>query len=381
MEGGDINELHRLYFADQHNVLVNSNGGFYQRGKSYGMETKLFVAAKYLDHKEMRGELRPILSRIAAECRVGWDFVAKIERELVENDRVLTPKEVYLARDNPIGPGSMSMSGEDFYVLYILYRQEPTRSLKSYVYWLFCCTGTIVSESTVSRWFHFAFPISGRLCKPNLVPYDKFRPGNIEKAWEYLGHLSKISPERLKYGDEKSLKGRAIFNKNARRDVLTGLVPRTMTDPDLRNTYSIIGICGISRRSSPVRYRITDTTVDADLFSLEIESAIAHRYLQAGDVLVLDNAANHTGKDNTVLEEWLWTEHMVLVLFLPARAPEWNPIELMWNCMVQRLKYFDIFQLTGSHKVVKAAASILDQITHDEIYRFYEKSGVFDLHR
>lgn len=46
--------------------------------------------------------------------------------------------------------------------------------------------------------------------------------------------------------------------------------------------------------------------------------------------------------------------------------------------MVQRLKYFDISQLTGSH--VKAAASILDQITHDEIYRFYKKSVVFDLH-
>ncbi len=67
-----------------------------------------------------------------------------------------------------------------------------------------------------------------------------------------------------------------------------------------------------------MRYRITDATVNADLFSLEIESAIASRYLQAGDVLVLDNAANHMGKGNTVLEDWLWEEHMVLVLFLPA---------------------------------------------------------------
>ena len=88
MAGDDINEVHRLYFANKHAVLVNSNGGFYQRGKSYGMETKLFVAAKYLDHKEMWGGLRPILSRIAAECHVGWDFVAKIERELVENTAV-----------------------------------------------------------------------------------------------------------------------------------------------------------------------------------------------------------------------------------------------------------------------------------------------------
>ena len=66
-----------------------------------------------------------------------------------------------------------------------------------------------------------------------LDPYDKFRPGNIEKTWEYLEHISKISPERLKYGDEKSLKGKEIFNKLARRDVLTGLVPQTKTDPDL----------------------------------------------------------------------------------------------------------------------------------------------------
>jgi hypothetical protein len=130
---------------------------------------------------------------------------------------------------------------------------------------------------------------------------------------------------------------------------LTGLVPVTTTDPDLRNTYSIIGICGICTRSTPVRYRITDSTVDADLFSLEIESAIANRFLRAGDMLILDNAANHMGKCNTVLEEWLWEEHMVLVLFLPARTLEWNPIELMWNHLTQSLKYFDLSTLTGSH--------------------------------
>jgi len=191
MAGEHVNELHQLYFAGCHGFLVNSNAGFYQRGKSYGMETKLFVAAKYLDHKERLGGLRPVLTKVAAECHVGWDFVAKIERELEENDRVLTPEEIYLARDNPIGPGSMSMSREDFFVLYMLYRQQPTRSLKSYVYWLFCCTGTIVSESTVSRWFHDAFPIRGRLCMPNLVPYDKFRPRNMEKAWEYLDHIAR----------------------------------------------------------------------------------------------------------------------------------------------------------------------------------------------
>jgi hypothetical protein len=77
-------------------------------------------------------------------------------------------------------------------------------------------------------------------------------------------------------------------------------------------------IYSICRRSTQVRYQITNATVDLDLFSMEIEAAIAMRFLRAGDVLVLDNAASHTGKGNTVLEDWLWEEHSVFVLFLPA---------------------------------------------------------------
>jgi hypothetical protein len=128
-----------------------------------------------------------------------------------------------------------------------------------------------VSESTVSWWFHFAFPIQGRLWVPNLVPYDKFWPSNMEKVWGYLIHIARISPELLKYRDKKSLKGKSIFNKLARKDVLMGLVLAMTTDPDIRNTYSIISICGICSRSMPVRYQITDAIVDADLFSLKIE--------------------------------------------------------------------------------------------------------------
>ena len=152
MAWGGVDELQQLYFASRHGVLNKDNGGFYQSGKTYGLEVKLFVAAKYLDHKERRGGLRPVLRKVAADCRVEWNFVAKIERELMENERVLAPDEKYLAHaTNLVGPGSRSMSDEDFFLLYMLFLQEPMRSLKSYVYWLFCCTGTIVSESTPSK--------------------------------------------------------------------------------------------------------------------------------------------------------------------------------------------------------------------------------------
>ncbi len=96
-----------------------------------------------------------------------------------------------------------------------------------------------------------------------------------------------------------------------------------------------------------MRYQITDAIVDADLF-METEAAITKRFLREGDSLVLDNAANYTGKRNTMLENWLCEEDSVLVLFLPERAPEWNPIELMWNCLTHQLKYFDLTNVTGS---------------------------------
>jgi len=154
-----------------------------------------------------------------------------------------------------------------------------------------------------------------------------------------------------------------------------------MTDPDLRNTYSIIGICGISRRSTPVRFRITDATVDAELFAMEIEASISSKFLRAGDVLVLDNAANHSGKENNVLEDWLWEYHRIFALFLPARTPEWNPIELVWNCLEARLTNYDLQYVHGLDRVVKATAKILSKISHSEVESFYRKSGVFEHHR
>jgi hypothetical protein len=109
--------------------------------------------------------------------------------------------------------------------------------------------------------------------------------------------------------------------------------------------------CGISRRSTPVKYRITESTVDAELFAMEMEDAVASGFLRPGDVLVMDNAANHTGKENTVLEDWLWNDHSIFALFLPARTPEWNPIELLWNCLSMRLKHNDWDNIHGSSRV------------------------------
>ena len=55
----------------------------------------------------------------------------------------------------------------------------------------------------------------------------------------------------------------------------------------------------------------------ADEFALQLEMALASGFFRPGDILVLDNASIHNGGDNNILEEWLWEDHIVLVVFLP----------------------------------------------------------------
>lgn len=190
--------------------------------------------------------------------------------------------------------------------------------------------------------------------------------------------VSKIKPERIKFVDEKHLEGRELWCRKVRRNIFTGEVPGIITHPDFRMTYSITGFCGIDRRVSPMRYGITLNNNNSESFSTNVVLAVSSGFLQRGDVLVADNATIHSGGVNSDLENWLWDNFRVFVLWLPARNPEWNPIELVWNILVARLGTFSLEvarSIPGSHSLVAAADIILGGITHEEVQACYEKSG------
>ncbi len=112
-----------------------------------------------------------------------------------------------------------------------------------------------------------------------------------------------------------------------------------------------------------------DGTNDAFTFSEFVYSMVVNGFLRNGDVLVIDNASIHCYHDSAVFEEF----YKILLIFMLACSPELNPIELMWNILVQRLRRVP---LTGRHTLERnalAVKDIMDTFTHSEVASCYRK--------
>ena len=370
MEG----ELYKI--AHEHGYHVNNKNVPYKRGAAYNLAKKMEVAAAIQACQAGNTSDHPNITFVSRACKVSRKFVRKVLKELQQHGKVLTPEEKTSYSNS--GPGARKLDEIDTFVILLLYLEEPSRSLHSYALWLHHYTGTQVSNTLLCRFFKEAFPFSGGLYRPNLIPFDKFRPENCIRAMEYFDIIANVNPHRIKFGDEKSLKGREVFNRKVRQNPLTGEVPPIRTTPDFTNTYSLTGFCGIDRRSSPIFCYLHEGTNDATEFSVVVELACSEGFFHEGDILVLDNAAIHRGGENSVLEDWLWMQFGVLVLFLPPRSPELNPIELVWNTMVQRLRTVPLTNLLdiGAHSSAIKSLEILNDITHKEIEQFYRNAKI-----
>jgi hypothetical protein len=75
-----------------------------------------------------------------------------------------------------------------------------------------------------------------------------------------------LDPRRLKFGDEKSLKGAELFNCKVRRDPITGVTSPVIADSDFRNSYCIMGFCGVDLMNAPFQFTIGEDNHDAGFF-------------------------------------------------------------------------------------------------------------------
>ena len=126
-------------------------------------------------------------------------IILKVEGELIHAVRVIEPAVIIRDKDLPSGPGSIAMSDLDAFVILMIHQTAPSTSLSGYQRGVYSATGTLLSESTISRFFNFGFEIKGSLCKPTLIPYDKFRPENLDQAFGYLTAVAMFDRRHLKF--------------------------------------------------------------------------------------------------------------------------------------------------------------------------------------
>jgi hypothetical protein len=107
-----------------------------------------------------------------------------------------------------------------------------------------------------------------------------------------------------------------------------------------------MGFCGADPAQTPFQFTIGEDNHNSDCFVDAVWALVATGWLRRYDILVVDNSQVHCGGDATDLEDALWNNPSpfdglplrILLVYLPTRSPELNPIELLWHTLVERLK-------------------------------------------
>jgi hypothetical protein len=120
---------------------------------------------------------------------------------------------------------------------------------------------------------------------------------------------------------------------------------------------------------------------DSFAFRIFLEETIACGWLQAYDIIVCNNVAIHESGYNNDLGEYLWDcpsldgePLRILLLPLPTRSPELNPIELLWNSLAQRLRGLRR-GVDGAHAVARAAKAIMEGFDFGVVERTFCHCG------
>ena len=170
---------------------------------------------------------------------------------------------------------------------------------------------------------------------------------------------------KFNFIDEKHLVNHNGQEIRGRVDPITGRLDGISVSGDFRDANNIIAcISANHQKFHHVYYTIRKANTTAMVFMDFIETLVAAEFFVHDEILVLDNAPIHVGGECEILEDYLWNTEVdgrplhVFVLYLPPRSPELNPIELVFNILVRRLKGFH-------HRNDKGVApSVLDKVEH-----------------
>jgi hypothetical protein len=121
-----------------------------------------------------------------------------------------------------------------------------------------------------------------------------------------------------------------------RVDPLTGYIPCIYVNGGFGNAYNLFAIgSASSQKISPVASSIGQDNGNAALFLPFIEFLLQNGWFEHGIILIMDNTSIRMSGEADIVEGLLWNTIQVLVMFLPTRSPELNPIELVFRILAR----------------------------------------------
>ena len=88
----------------------------------------------------------------------------------------------------------------------------------------------------------------------------------------------------------------------------------------------------------PVQSVVIEETTNASIFLQFVKLLIETGVLQAGDWFIVDNCTLHFQGDNIGLSDTLKEMFNISLILLPAYHPEYNPTELIFQLLFQRMR-------------------------------------------
>ena len=233
-------------------------------------------------------------------------------------------------------------------------------------------------------WRKRRFEFDAALRKSSFIPKDKFKTMNWLKYFEYRMYVDYFSDHTIFYFlDEKHIHNHNGHDLRVRINPFMGEIDGIPVSGNFRDSYTITACISTNpNKDKHVYYKINKKLNTSKSFMEVIGEMVDQRFLLHHEILIMDNAAIYVGGEAKTLEDYLWNTHVdgkplkVLVLFLPPCAPELNPIELIFNMLVQRLKSFHYRRMEGvSDSVMKRVEKVLNNIKYETIVRCYMHCG------
>jgi hypothetical protein len=362
-------------------MITNNNGGYYEIGAPYDMSKKMEVLSVFLrlqggdvDFRTFVGKIQ--VNAVAEEAKVSIGYAHKVIMEYLVSGSIINPKQstkelaVTRREYTKIGP-------EESIYLLALRAEDDRQLLVHYQAKLVRATGVLVGTSTIDAFFKSRFEFKGGLRKAPLVPLDKWKEANILAFHQFLFRLAHL-PNHMKYHwiDEKHVVNKDAYDDRVRADPLTGRVRCIFVSGNFRQAYNLIGIIRASGAAPAMHYSIGEDNGTAASFLAYIQHLLTIDWFQAGDVLIMDNAAIHTGAEATIVADLLWREKSVLVVPLPTRSPELNPIELVFHILARRLRSYRYQQASvGNMSIPQQVARVVDDISPELVLKCAGKCG------